>query len=289
MTMSTLGPDDLVLCGVPVAHVPLLNRLKPARNAAFAAISVGPPDIWALEAAGVSSRDIRARIADHGLAIAEMDCIGCWLPGHHAYEGAGEHVAALKSMTPERVIPLAASVGARSVSLIEMLGVTPSVDEAAEHFAHACDLAAEHNLLVHIEWLPWAGVPDLMSALRIVEAANRSNGGLTVDSWHFYRSPSTLEQLASIPGDKVFAVQLSDAPADAQTDLVAETMNARLSPGEGELDLVGLIRTLDRIGSTAPIGVEVFNADVRVQPIDQTARAWAQSTHAVLQSARRSP
>jgi sugar phosphate isomerase/epimerase len=286
--MPALGPDDLVLCGVPVAHVPLLERLKPSHDAGFAAISVGPPDIWALEASGVSPRDIRARIADHGLAIAEMDCIGCWLPAHNTLEGAGEHVAALKSMTPERVIPLAASVGARSVSLIEMLGVAPSVDEAAQHFAHACDLAAEHGLLVHIEWLPWAGIPDLMSAWRIVEAANLKNGGLTVDSWHFARSGSTLEQLAAIPGDKVFAVQLSDAPATAQSDLVTETMSERRLPGEGELDLLGLIRTLDRIGSRAPIGVEVFDALVRVRPIGETACIWAQSTRAMLESARRS-
>ena len=32
-----------------------------------------------------------------------------------------------------------------------------------------------------------------------------------------------------------------------------------LAPGEGDIDLVGLIRLLDRIGSEAPITVEVFS------------------------------
>ena len=63
------GPDDLIFCGPAVPHVPLLERLAPARAAGFVGVSVIPTDIWALEAAGMSARDIARRIADEGLIV----------------------------------------------------------------------------------------------------------------------------------------------------------------------------------------------------------------------------
>jgi sugar phosphate isomerase/epimerase len=130
------------------------------------------------------------------------------------------------------------------------------------------------------------GIRTLTEAWGIVEAAGRANGGLTIDAWHFFRSGSTLEQLARIPGERIHTVQLCDAPAAPQTDLWAELMTARLLPGEGELDLSGLIRTLDAIGSTAPIGVEIFNTRQNDQPLTQIAQDWTAAARSVLAQAR---
>jgi hypothetical protein len=55
-----LGPDDLVLCGPPLGHIALLDRLAPARAAGFAAVSVLPADIWMLEESGMTSPEIIA-------------------------------------------------------------------------------------------------------------------------------------------------------------------------------------------------------------------------------------
>ena len=64
--------------------------------------------------------------------------------------------------------------------------------------------------------------------------------------------------LASIPGSRVLAVQLSDGPAaPIDADYATDTMNWRVPPGEGTFDLVDLIRTLDDAGSVAPLSAEV--------------------------------
>jgi len=63
-------------------------------------------------------------------------------------------------------------------------------------------------------------------------------------------------------------------------------MTARLLPGEGEFDLVGLIRALDAMGSAAPIGVEVFNTRQQREPLAKIAREWAHAVRAVLAGAR---
>ncbi len=276
----------LVLSSPPFGHLPLLDRLAPAREAGFSAISLMPGDIWSLEADGMSAVEIRQRIADNGLAVMEMDCTACWLPGHRT---AGDDIpmaALLRSLTPERVIETAARIGSPSVTAVEMMGITTSLDEAAEAFAHLCDLAAGHGLKVHIEFLPFGGIPDLASAWAIVQAAGRINGGLTIDSWHFFRSGSSFELLQGIPGSHIHTIQINDAPAEAEPDLLHETMNARLIPGQGSFDLTRFIRRLDQTGTDAPISVEIFSAATRSAPMAEAIKSWAPAARDIIRKAR---
>ena len=280
-----LTPNDLVFSSVPVARVPLLDRLEPVASAGFAGISVLPYDVLSLEAAGMAAAEITLRIADCGLLVAEVDSIGTWLPCQQNVPP--QHFGQLlRELTVERVLPLAARIGARSVTLVEMHGVAPSLDEAAGAFAAVCDRAAEYGLLVHIEFLPFGGIPDLKAAWEIVKAAGRENGCLTIDSWHLFRSGSTLDELAAIPGAHIGTVQINDAPSTPEGTLFDETMCGRRLPGEGEFDLTGLIHTLDRIGSCAPIGVEVFSAVHSNLPVGEVARAWAQAARQTIGRAR---
>lgn len=281
-----LGPQHLALAAPPFGHVPLLDRLAPARAAGFDAIALMPGDVWTLEAQGMSAAEIAGRIADHGLAISEVDCTACWLPAQQALEPTDDMGRLVRSLTPERVIETAARVGARSVTAVEMSRVAVDPDAAAEAFAAMCDFAAPHGIKVHIEFLPTGGIPDLASAWRIVKAADRPNGGLTVDSWHLFRSGSTLDQLAAIPGERIHTVQINDAPETPQADLWQELMTGRLLPGQGSFDLTGLIRTLDAIGSTAPIAVEVFSTALATQPTAEAMRALAQAGAAIIRQAR---
>jgi len=277
---------DLVLSGPPFVHLPLLDRLAPARDAGFTGMSMMPGDIWSLEKAGVAAPEIRARIEDHGLSLREIDCAACWLPAHRTGDDDAPMAALLRALTPERVIETAARVGAPSVTIVEMMGVTPSLDEAAEAFAHVCDMAAAHGLKAHIEFLPFGGIPDLATAWAIVQAADRPNGGLTLDSWHFFRSGSDMDMLRAIPGARIHTVQINDAPARPSDDLMHETMNGRLLPGTGSFDLPYFLRALDATGCTAPVSVEIFSRDLANLPMDVAIRDWADATRAVIAQAR---
>jgi sugar phosphate isomerase/epimerase len=282
-----LDRDDVILCAGTVMSTPFLDRLGPARAAGYAGVSMQPGDYHLLRAEGVTDDDIRAQVADHGLAISEFDAVTTWFAGQEPPASWDPVLAGmLRANTAEAVCPLAASVGARSVTVVEYYGVDVDADTAAAGFARVCDIAADHGLLAHIEFLPWAGVPNLHAAWEIVRRADRPNGGLLVDSWHLFRSGSTLEQLAAIPGEEVLYVQIDDAPAQPEPDLSEETQHRRLPPGEGSFDLIGFVRTLDQIGSTAPIGVEVFSDELAGLPVDQVVRRCADATRTVLRAAR---
>src|SRR5437868_9266543 len=151
---------------------------------------------------------------------------------------------------------IAESLGARSINAADVLGGRWGVDDAAEAFAGLCDRAAEHGLLVHLEFLPWSRIADLTTAWEVVRRAGRSNGGIALDAWHWFRSntPSDSTTLRAIPGDKVLAIQLDDAPAQAEANLMSATLHERLLPGDGAIDLATMLGALRGIGATAPFG-----------------------------------
>jgi sugar phosphate isomerase/epimerase len=280
-----MGPDDLVLCSGTLARgIGFAERLAAASAAGFASISLWGRDYEAARSEGLSDADLRTMLDDHGLTVAELDPAWWWLPGatdvHIGPEFDDQNVFGFGEAD---LFGIADVVGARSMNAVDVFGGTWDVDAAAEAFAGLCDRAAEHGLLVHIEWLPWSKIPDLATALRIVELADRPNGGLNVDAWHLVRSGVSVEDLAKVPGRLILGIQLDDGPLEAEANLIDATLHERLLPGEGEFDLVAIVDALRATGTTAPVGVEVFSDALHALPADEAARLAAGSTRKLLE------
>ncbi len=283
-----MGPDDLVLCsGTLDRGTPFRARLAAASDAGFTAVSLWGRDYAAARDEGLSDADLRAMLDDHGLMVAEVDPAWWWLPG-------ASDVVIPPSLDSEDIFgfgedelfAVADAVGAHSLNAVDVLGGTWDIDGATEAFAGLCSRAAEHGLLVHLEWLSWSKIPDLATALRIVTSAGQPNGGLTIDAWHFVRTGTTVDQLRAVPGSSILGVQLCDGPLAAEADLLDATLHHRQLPGDGEFDLSGLVEALRYTGTQAPVGVEVFSDDLHALPADEGARLAAERTRAVLAEER---
>jgi sugar phosphate isomerase/epimerase len=279
-----LGPSDLVLCsGTLPREVPFATRLAAAKAGGFAGISLWGRDYWAARRTGLSDVDIRLMLSDHGLAVAEIDPGWWWLPGasevHIPVDADREEVFRYGET---EVFRIADAVGARSLNAVDVFGGEWTLDEASERFATLCDRSAEHGLLVHLEFLPWSRIPDLSTAWEVVSRAERPNGGVAVDSWHWFRGGGDDAALRAIPGESVLGVQLSDGPANAETNLVHATLHERLVPGEGQFDLDTLVGLLRQIGAYAPIGVEVFSDDLHRMPPEVAATRVADATRRLI-------
>jgi sugar phosphate isomerase/epimerase len=286
-----LGPTDLVLCSGTLARtVPFRRRVEAASAGGFAAISLWGRDYAAARAEGLSDADMVSLLADHGLAVAEIDPAWWWLPGAAAIHIPPEHDAEdVFAYGEDELFRMAEALGARSLNAVDVFGGAWSTDEAAEAFAGLCDRAADHGLLVHIEFLPWSKIPDLATAWAIVKAAGRPNGGVAIDAWHYVRAGADEATLRTVPGDRVLGIQLDDGPAAAEDDLLTATLHDRRVPGEGEFDLLGLLLALRSIGCTAPIGLEVFNDDLHaMDPVD-AARVVGDATRRLLAAASAAP
>lgn len=123
----------------------------------------------------------------------------------------------------------------------------PEFSRAADNYARLCDLAAPFGLTCDIEFIPWLQTRDLASASKLLRSAARKNCGLLVDTLHFARAGCQLDELAACPVEWFHYIQLCDAPAAApatEDGLIYAAREERLFPGEGELDLLGILNNL---------------------------------------------
>ena len=281
-----LGPEDLVLCAGTLGGASFRDRVEAAAEAGFSAISLFLGDYQRARAEGLSDADMRTLLADHGLAVAELDPLMSWVPGAELGATANEQGAEFFRQREQDFYDAAEALGARSLNAISITDAPLPTPATAEAFAALCDRAAAHGLLVHLEFLPWTSIPDLDAALEIVELANRPNGGLMFDTWHHFRSRGKNDRIRSVPGGRILALQINDAPRQAEENMVDETLHRRLLPGEGDIDLVEILRLLNEVDCPAPVGIEVFSDALAALPARQAARRAGDAARAVLRQAR---
>ncbi|HTZ10551.1 MAG TPA: sugar phosphate isomerase/epimerase [Acidimicrobiales bacterium] len=287
----SLGRHDLVLCsGTLPRSTPFRLRVEAAAAGGFRGLSLWGRDYAAARQEGWSDADLAGLLADHGVEVAELDPAWWWTPGAGAVTVPPElDPVDVFRFGEEDLFHVAAAVGARSLNAADVLGGRWGVEEAAEAFARLCDRAAEHGLLVHLEWLAWSRIPDMPTAVEVVRRADRPNGGLTVDLWHCARTGVTPGDLAALAPGTVLAVQVDDGPGRAEPDLVEATLHRRLVPGEGDFDVVGYLGALDAAHVDAPIGVEVFSDELHALGPLEAARRAGEATRAVLARVRPGP
>ena len=288
--MGLLARDDLVsshytLSGrspVEPARYDFETRAAAAAKAGFGGVGLHFAEYQSALAAGMTDASMRAVLEQYGITIPELEFLWGWAaaPGD-ALRTEGEGYEQL-------CFAMADAFGARVVNVgdIGMPEDLAPIDDVTERFAGLCDRAAEHGLLVALEFLPWSGIPDVATAWRIVDGAGRANGGLLVDTWHHLRGVADDDALRAVPGDRVFVVQVSDADAEPEGPYMEDTTLRRRLPGEGALDLVGFLRTLDGMGVDCPISVELFSPEFQALPADEAAHLVYDATRALIQSAR---
>ncbi|MEZ4330545.1 MAG: TIM barrel protein [Myxococcota bacterium] len=293
-----LGPDDLVLCAGTLPYgIPFRERVEAAAAAGFSAITLWGPDHARARREGLSDRAMRRLLDDAGLGVGELDSVWTWAPGTAGTAVPDdENPDGYFSVGEDAIFRLADAVGARSITAspwapksaphARRTASDRALERVAEGYAGLCDRAARHGLLVQLEFLPWTLVPDLAMASEIVRRADRPNGGVVIDTWHLIRTTRDPEALRTLPGDRIIALQLADAPAAAEPDLEAATLHARVLPGEGELPLVQLLRMLRSLEAPAPIGVEVFSDALHRLGAREAARRAAEATRTLISAAK---
>jgi sugar phosphate isomerase/epimerase len=144
-------------------------------------------------------------------------------------------------------------------------------------------LAVPLDIRVVYEALSWGRYVNLYTqAWEIVQAADRSNLGLALDSYHILAHESGLEPLEEIDPRKVFLVQLSDflwQHVRSPEDRIETARHARVFPGEGvhSENVIELVRKLDAMGYRGDYSFEVFNDDYRQLPLPVVAQRARQS------------
>ncbi|MFN8021028.1 MAG: sugar phosphate isomerase/epimerase family protein [Acidimicrobiales bacterium] len=239
---------ELVLShfSLPRFH-PIDDRVRLAATHGFDGIGLYTGQYEQLERDGFAPHGLAELLEQHGIRLREIEVIGAL--------GATDDGRARADVAWR----MAEAFGCRYAQVIGPAG--DDLDAAARAFGDLCDRAADHGLVLGLEFLPFNDIPDVHTARRLVEAAGRANGGICVDIWHHERGARDLDAIAALPSELITGIQLNDGTVEPQqphyyTDCLAN----RVAMGDGEFDVRGFLDTVHGTGTTAGWSLEVPNA-----------------------------
>ncbi|HSV61520.1 MAG TPA: TIM barrel protein [Variovorax sp.] len=149
--------------------------------------------------------------------------------------------------------------------------VIDSPELAAEQLHELACRAAARGLRVGFEALAWGKATSLYrQAWDIVRRADHPSLGLILDSFHTLSLNDDPAGIAHIPGDKIFFLQMADAPLLAM-DVLQWARHHRSFPGQGEFELVNFFEQVLRSGYQGALSLEIFNDVFRETPNRRTA------------------
>ncbi len=167
----------------------------------------------------------------------------------------------LDDVDPRSYLPAmeaAAELGAKH--LISSAWTTEKRDRAyiVDRYAEICDLAQPLNLTVNLEFPTFSRLSNLREAADIVRAANRTNGGILIDSLYFYYSRIQRAELERLPREWCNFMHICDAPENIPAsgpDMIKIARDERLYVGEGSIDFAALLGSLPLM----PYSIELPN------------------------------
>ena len=242
-----------------IATVSIAGEL-PEKLAAIAAAGFDGVEIFEQDFIAHDSgpSDVGHMVRDHGLEIMLFqpfrDFEGLPEPDRtRAFERARRKFDVMRELGTDLML-ICSSVHPKALG---------GIDRAAGDLNALGDVAAEHGLRVGYEALAWGThVNDHRDAWEIVRRADHPSIGLIVDSFHTLGRKLSPESVRRIPGDKIFFVQLADAPR-IEMDLLYWSRHFRNMPGEGDLDVRAFMQAVAATGYDGPISLEIFNDQFR--------------------------
>lgn len=142
---------------------------------------------------------------------------------------------------------------------------------AAEDLCALGQRAARRGFRIGYEALAWGRrVNRFGHAWKIVQAADHAAVGLVVDTFHTFAVEDDDAPIADIPGERIFFVQLADAPL-MRLDPLSWSRHFRCFPGQGGMAVTRFTRNVLASGYAGPISLEIFNDEFRAAPPRPTA------------------
>jgi sugar phosphate isomerase/epimerase len=148
------------------------------------------------------------------------------------------------------------------------------IERLADTLGAFAELAGRYGILVDLEPTPWYEVSRLATSEAVIAQSRRDDVGIVVDAIHFDRAGETTGSIQALPKRRFRYVQVCDAPAERPLDLptlLHQARAERLIPGDGGLDLRGLLRALP---PALPISLEIpMNAlSATTSPLERARR-----------------
>ena len=226
------------LAALTVLELPHHEQVSVAAQAGYSHVGLrlvpvaGQPYLHAIDEAAIAGR-----LADTGVRVLDVEVFRL--------------EAATRVADFEQAIAVSARLGA---SQILVHGADAEHARLVDNFGRLCDLAGRYRIAANLEPMPWVDISTVAKAKRVIADAARKNGALLADAIHFFRADNRLDELRDAPQNYL---QFCDARAERPSEvveLIRQARGDRLPPGEGGLDLQGLLAA---VPADLPLSLEV--------------------------------
>lgn len=233
----------------------LAEKLAAIAAAGFDGVEIFENDLLTFDG---SPTEVRRMVEDLGLEITLFQPF-------RDFEGLPEPYRQRALDRAERKFDLMQELGAELVLVCS--SVSPltlgGIDRGSADFRELGERARQRGLRVGYEALAWGRhVSDHRDAWEIVRRADHPSVGLILDSFHTLARGIDPNSIRAIPGDRIFFVQLADAPR-FDMDVLSWSRHYRNMPGQGDLPVVDFLRAALAAGYAGPLSLEVFNDQFR--------------------------
>src|SRR5688572_14031012 len=260
LTVIELSPPDMVSCAADAGFSHVGLRLLPA---------TAEEPVYPVVGDTPMVREIARRLASTGVHVHDIE------------------ILRLKPETRasdyREVLETGARLGARAALVA---GNDDDESRLVANFAELAAIADTLHLSLALEPMPWTDVRDVAAGLRVIERSGARNAGLVIDAIHVDRAGTTPAELAALPAARIGYAQLCDAPAARPRDtptLLHQARAERMMPGDGGLDLVGLLRALPpRIAVSVEVPMRTLSQTVTAR---ERARRLREKTLRTLEAA----
>lgn len=201
--MPMFQNNRLILSAGTLVNATFSERVTAANKAGFDAISLFPQQyLHARRKESLTADTMREILSELDVALDEVDPLLDWF--------------SLQATRSEKLMmEMAQALGARSVNAAAAFVSDRSFDEIVDCYGRLCERVAKYGLRADLEFLPWTGVSNLTTALKVIEQADQPNAGVMFDFWHFFNSGEDLDVLRKLSAEqaaRITSLQLNDVP-----------------------------------------------------------------------------
>ncbi len=229
----------------------LAEKLEAIAAAGFKGVEIFENDLLSFNG---TPGDLRRMVEELGLKIITFQPF-------RDFEGMPEPQRQKAFSRAERKFDLMQELGCELLLICS--NVSPDslggIERAAEDFHELGERAAKRRLRVAFEALAWGRhINDYRDAWEVVRRADHPAIGLVLDTFHILVRKTDLTPLRAIPKDRIFLVQVADAPR-LEMDYLSWSRHYRCFPGQGELPMAEFMESLQATGFAGLLSLEIFS------------------------------
>jgi sugar phosphate isomerase/epimerase len=265
---------------IRVQKIGIVEEVELAAKTGYDGIEPWVRQLTAYQEQGGSLKDLKKRIADHGLRVESAIGFANWIVDDDekrkkGLEDAKRDMDLVKQIGGTRIAapPAGATKGA-SVDLFK----------AAERYRALLEVGASIGVIPQVEvWGFSKNLSRLGETVFVAVESGHKDACILPDVYHIYKGGSDFAGLEILAGSSVHCFHVNDYPSDPPRNTIAD--RDRVYPGDGVAPLNYILQTMAANGFEGALSLELFNPNYWKQDPELVVRTGLEKTKAAVAKA----